>query len=135
MIVVKIGGAQGVGIENVCVDIAQLVSQGRPVVVVHGGSAETNAISEKLGHPPRFVTHISGFTSRYTDRRTLEIFAMATRGLINTLIVEQLQKQGVNSIGLSGLDGRLMKARRKDAIRIVEKGGIHAGGSAIGKFL
>jgi acetylglutamate/LysW-gamma-L-alpha-aminoadipate kinase len=122
MLVVKIGGSQGVGLDAVCRDVADLVKQGQAVIVVHGGSSETNDISEKLGHPPRFVTNTAGFTSRYTDRTTLEIFAMVTNGRINTLLVESLQKAGVNAIGLSGLDGRLMVARRKDAIRIVENG-------------
>lgn len=122
MIVVKIGGAQGVGLDAVCKDIAALVKQGTPVIVVHGGSAETNVISEQLGHPPKFVTNTQGFTSRYTDRTTLEIFAMVTNGKINTLLVESLQKNGVNAFGISGLDGRLMVAKRKDAIRIVENG-------------
>lgn len=122
MIVVKIGGSQGVALDYVCSDVAALVKQGTPVILVHGGSAETNAISEQLGHPPRFVTNIQGFTSRYTDRQTLEIFAMVTNGKINTLLVESLQKLGVNAFGLSGLDGKLMVAKRKDAIRIVENG-------------
>jgi len=47
---------------------------------------------------------------------------MVTNGRINTLLVERLQKNGVNAIGLSGLDARLMLAKRKDAIRIVENG-------------
>jgi [amino group carrier protein]-L-2-aminoadipate 6-kinase len=122
MIVVKIGGSQGVALDAVCMDIAAFAQQGQPVIVVHGGSAETNEISEKLGHPARFVTGTTGFTSRYTDRTTLEIFAMVTNGRINTLLVERLQKAGVNAFGLSGLDGRLMVAHRKDAIRIVENG-------------
>jgi [amino group carrier protein]-L-2-aminoadipate 6-kinase len=122
MLVVKIGGSQGVGLDAVCQDIAELVRQGKKVIVVHGGSAETNEISEKLGFPPRFVTNQTGFTSRYTDRNTLEIFAMVTNGRINTLLVERLQKAGVNAIGLSGLDAKLMIAKRKDAIRIVENG-------------
>jgi acetylglutamate/LysW-gamma-L-alpha-aminoadipate kinase len=122
VIVVKIGGSNGVELDPICQDIATLVGDGQQVVVVHGGSAETNEISEKLGYPPRFVTSPSGFTSRYTDRQSLEIFAMVTSGRINTLLVEQLQKSGVNAFGLSGVDGRLMLARRKDAIRIVEDG-------------
>ena len=92
------------------------------VILVHGGSDETNQISTQLGHPPRFVTSTSGFTSRYTDRETLEIFAMVTAGKINTLLVERMQRFGVNACGLTGLDGRLMVAKRKDAIRIVENG-------------
>ena len=122
MIVVKIGGSQGVALDHVCTDVADLVKQGQAVIVVHGGSAETNVISEQLGHPPRFVTNVQGFTSRYTDRQTLEIFAMVTNGKINTMLVETLQKAGVNAFGLSGLDGRMMVAKRKDAIRIVENG-------------
>jgi [amino group carrier protein]-L-2-aminoadipate 6-kinase len=122
MIVVKIGGAEGVGIDAVCDDIAELISTNQPVVVVHGGSSETNDISKKLGVPPRFVTTQSGFSSRYTDRTTLEIFAMVTNGRINTLLVEKLQQRGVNAFGLSGLDGKLMVAKRKESIRIVENG-------------
>jgi len=122
MIVIKIGGTNGVNLDAVCADIAAHVKAGQSLVVVHGGSGETNAISEQLGHPPRFVTAVSGFISRYTDRATLEIFAMVTAGKINTLLVERLQKLDVNAFGLSGVDGRLMLAKRKEAIRIVENG-------------
>jgi [amino group carrier protein]-L-2-aminoadipate 6-kinase len=122
MIVVKIGGAQGINLEAICADLSLLVKEGQQVVLVHGGSSETNEISTQLGHPPRFLTSVSGFTSRYTDRTTLEIFTMDTSGKINTMIVESLQKHGVNAFGLSGVDGRLMIARRKDAIRILENG-------------
>ncbi len=120
MIVVKIGGTNGVNFDAVVADVAGHVRAGQALVVVHGGSGETNAISEQLGHPPQFVTSPSGFTSRYTDRATLEIFAMVTTGKINTLIVERLQQLGVNALGLSGVDGRLMVARRKEAIRIID---------------
>lgn len=122
MIVVKIGGSQGVNLDAVCLDAAGLIQQGQKIILVHGGSAETNEISEQLGHPPRFVTTATGFTSRYTDRTTLEIFAMVTSGKINTLLVERMQRFGVNALGLSGIDGRLMVAQRKDAIRIIENG-------------
>jgi len=119
-IVIKIGGTSGVNFSAVTADVASLVKEEQRIVVVHGGSGETNAISEQLGHPPQFVTSPSGFTSRYTDRTTLEIFAMVTSGKINSLIVERLQSLGVNALGLSGLDGRLMEARRKEAIRIID---------------
>ena len=122
MIVVKIGGASGINLDAVCTDVAGLVSQGQEVLIAHGGSAETNEISTQLGYPPHMVTSVSGFTSRYTDRTTMEIFAMVTSGKINSLVVERLQQAGVNAFGLSGLDGRVMVAKRKDAIRIVENG-------------
>jgi acetylglutamate/LysW-gamma-L-alpha-aminoadipate kinase len=122
MIVVKAGGSAGLDTEAVCADIAELVKEGEQVVLVHGGSHETNTISEKLGHPPRMVTSASGYASRYTDRETLEIYAMVTGGRINKLLVERLQQLSANAIGLSGLDGRLLEGKRKSALRIVEDG-------------
>jgi acetylglutamate/LysW-gamma-L-alpha-aminoadipate kinase len=122
MIVVKTGGGEGLDFEAVCADIAELVAQGEQMVLVHGGSYETNVISERLGHPPRFVTSVSGYSSRYTDRETLEIFTMVVAGRINKLLVERLQKLGINGIGLSGLDGRLLEGKRKSVLHIVEDG-------------
>ncbi|WP_236690022.1 [LysW]-aminoadipate kinase [Thermanaerothrix daxensis] len=121
-LVVKLGGTEGVDFAAICQDVLALQREGWQMVLVHGGSAEANALGEALGHPPRFVTSPSGFTSRYTDRKTLEIFAAAVNGRVNTLLVEQLQALGINALGLCGLDGRLMVARRKDAIRIIENG-------------
>jgi acetylglutamate/LysW-gamma-L-alpha-aminoadipate kinase len=122
MIVVKAGGSSGLDMSAICLDAAALVAEGEQVILVHGGSNETNVISEQLGHPPRFVTSISGHVSRFTDRETLEIFAMVTAGRVNKLLVEQLQRLGINAFGLSGLDGRLLQAKRKSALRIVENG-------------
>lgn len=122
MIVVKAGGNGKLDMAAVCADMTELDHQGEQVVLVHGGSHETNVISERLGHPPRFVTSVSGHVSRYTDRDTLEIFTMVTAGRINKLLVEQLQQMGTNAIGLSGLDGQLLKGKRKSALRIVENG-------------
>jgi acetylglutamate/LysW-gamma-L-alpha-aminoadipate kinase len=121
-IVVKLGGTEGVDFTAICRDAIGLLEQAHQIVLVHGGSAEANALGEAVDYPPRFVTSPSGFSSRYTDRRTLEIFAMAVNGKVNTLLVEQLQRLGVNAIGLSGVDGRLMQAKRKSAIRIIENG-------------
>ena len=120
--VVKLGGTEGVDFTAICKDAAKLLAQGQKLVLVHGGSAEANTLGEALGHPPRFITSPSGFSSRYTDRRTLEIFAMAVNGKVNTLLVEQLQALGVNAVGLSGVDGRLLLARRKETVQSVEEG-------------
>ncbi len=122
MIVIKIGGSEGTDFGAICADVAAQIAGGEKFVVVHGGSNETNQLSEALGHPPRFVTSVSGQPSRYTDRRTLEMFIMAVAGKVNTLLVEALQRNGVNAIGLTGLDGRLLEAKRKDTIKIVEDG-------------
>ncbi len=122
MLIVKAGGGKGLDMAAVCADVAEVAATGEPVVLVHGGSHETNVISERLGHPPRFVTSVSGHASRYTDRRTLEIFAMVTAGRINKRLVASLQQQGVNAVGLSGVDGRLLEGQRKAVLRIVENG-------------
>ncbi|OGO05108.1 MAG: acetylglutamate kinase [Chloroflexi bacterium RBG_13_56_8] len=122
MIVVKVGGSEGIDLDAVCQDIAALYKEGERLVLVHGGSHRTNVVAEQLGHPPQFVTSVSGFTSRRTDRETLTIFEMVYCGEVNKSIVEKLQAEGVNAVGLSGLDGRLLEGKRKAAIRIVEKG-------------
>jgi len=122
MLVIKAGGSEGISLEAVCADVAELVHEGQQLVLVHGGSNETNIIAEKLGHPPRFVTSVSGYQSRRTDRETLAIFEMVYCGKINKSIVEQLQALGVNAVGLSGLDGRLLEGPRKRSLRIVEGG-------------
>jgi len=121
-IVVKIGGSAGIDLDTVCADVAALTKEGKQLVLMHGAGNEANVLGEKLGHPAKHVTSPQGYTSRYTDRATLEIFVMAACGKINTFLVERLQKLGVNAIGLSGVDGRLLEGARKDAIRIVENG-------------
>ncbi len=121
-IVVKLGGTEGVDFSAICRDAASLLAQGRKLVLVHGGSSEANQLGEALGYPPRFITSPSGYTSRYTDRRTLEIFMMAVNGKVNSLLVEQLQALGINALGLSGVDGRLMSATRKATVQSVEDG-------------
>ena len=122
IVVVKLGGTVGVDFSAICQDAAGLLKQGEKLVFVHGGSSEANALGEALGAPPKMVTSPSGYTSRYTDRKTLEIFLMAVNGKVNSLLTEQLQMLGVNALGLSGLDGKLMQAVRKDSIQSIENG-------------
>lgn len=121
MIVIKIGGAEGIGPELACDDIAALVASGRRAVVVHGGSHETNTLSARLGIEPRFITSPSGHTSRYTDAAAIDVFQMACRRL-NSRIVRMLRERGVDAAGLSGVDGGLWTGKRKAAIRAVEDG-------------
>jgi acetylglutamate/LysW-gamma-L-alpha-aminoadipate kinase len=122
MIVVKVGGGKGIPLDTVCQDVSELVEAGQRLLLVHGGSHETNVLSAALGKPPRFVTSISGVESRYTDRDTLEIFSMAYVGKMNKLFVERLQQLGINAVGLCGADGRIMEGERKAAIKVIEHG-------------
>ncbi len=122
MIIVKVGGSEGIDYDAVCDDVAQLLADGQQLILIHGGSNLTNQVAEALGHPPQFVTSPSGYTSRLTDKRTIEIFEMVYCGQMNKGIVERLQARGVNAIGLSGMDGRIWEGPRKNAIRAVENG-------------
>ena len=121
MLVIKLGGSGGTSVATPAIirEIAQWVANGQRVVILHGGSALTNALSEQLGHPVRMITSPSGMVSRYTDGETLRIYAMAVAGQLNTELVAQLQQQKVNALGLAGVDGRLLVARRKAALRSV----------------
>ena len=118
MIVVKVGGGKDLNIDAVVADIAALRAGGTDLLLVHGGAETTNEVAAALGHPPQFVTSESGFVSRRTDRRTLEIFEMVYCGQLNKMWVEKLQRAGVNAVGLSGLDGRIFEGKRKDTLRV-----------------
>lgn len=122
MLVVKLGGGAGNELEGTLRDLAALWAAGTQWVLVHGGSARTNEVATALGHPPQFVTSESGFESRRTDRQTLKIFEMVYCGEVNTGIVEVLQAAGINALGLSGVDGRLLEGTRKKAIRVMHNG-------------
>ncbi|TME65398.1 MAG: [LysW]-aminoadipate kinase, partial [Chloroflexi bacterium] len=104
--VIKAGGSAGVDRDAVA-DLVADVARSDEIVLVHGASAETNKLAEALGHAQETITSPSGHSSRRTDRRTLEIFAMAALGVENFLYVEKLQQRGIDAIGLSGLSGRL----------------------------
>ena len=85
MLVVKIGGGDGLDYDLICDDVAALTAQGQQLVVVHGGSHLTNQVAEQLGHPPQFVTSVSGYASKglYYIR-----FGNSKKYLIRKLILE-----------------------------------------------
>ena len=60
IIVVKLGGTEGVDFSAICQDAKELLDAGRKLVFVHGGSAEANSLGEALGTPPKFITSPSG---------------------------------------------------------------------------
>lgn len=121
MLVVKVGGGEGNALPPVLDELADLHGE-RRWVLVHGGSARLDEVSERLGHPPEFVTSTAGFTSRRTDRRTAELMAMVYAGDVNSRVVEGLQRRGVPAVGLSGLDGGLLEGTRKEVLRVRRDG-------------
>ncbi len=118
MFVVKIGGSDAIDYEAFLEDLAGHENW----ILLHGGSHELDRISEELGHPPRFVESVSGYTSRYTDEETVDLINMVYPGKMNKFIVEKLQQIGVNAFGFSGLDGRVLECKRKSSLKIKKDG-------------
>jgi len=124
LIVVKVGGSilQEVPSEIVS-DIKKVLSEGNKLVLVHGGGKGVTSVASKLGKEQKFVYSPTGFRSRYTDKETMEIFTMVMAGKINKKLVSALQKQEIPIVGLSGLDGYLLRAERKKRLIIVNEKG------------
>ncbi|WP_435098604.1 acetylglutamate/acetylaminoadipate kinase [Halarchaeum sp. P4] len=120
--VVKIGGAKAVDPEGALADVAALTEEGEDVVVVHGGSTAVDEALEAMDIDPEYVETPGGVVGRFTDEETMDVFKMAMPGLVNTDLVTGLQNQGVDAVGLSGVDGGLLTGPRKSAVRVVEDG-------------
>ncbi|MDS0278943.1 acetylglutamate/acetylaminoadipate kinase [Halomicroarcula sp. S1AR25-4] len=120
-VVIKVGGARAVDPAGALADVASLVEQGEQVVVVHGGSTKVDETLERLGIDPEYVETPSGVVGRFTDETTMEVFEMAF-GHLNTRLVAGLQSEGVDAVGLNGVDGKLLYGPRKSAVRVVEDG-------------
>src|SRR4030043_2008270 len=124
LIVVKMGGSilkEGAS-STLVADLKALVAEHK-LVLVHGGGAEVTETAAKLGKQQQFIVSPEGFRSRYTDRETIEIYTMVMAGKINKQIVLALQSQGIPAVGLSGLDGALLKAERKKKLVAVDERG------------
>ena len=78
LLVVKIGGGEGLDMERCLDDLAQLAAE-RPVIVVHGVSAAMNALCDERGIEVRTITSPTGHTSRYTDPTTRDVFVEAAQ--------------------------------------------------------
>jgi len=120
-VVVKVGGARAVDPEGALADVASLVADGERVVVVHGGSTKVDETLERLGIEPEYVETPGGVVGRFTDEATMEVFEMVF-GHLNTRLVADLQSEGVDAVGLNGVDGTLLYGPRKSAVRVVEDG-------------
>jgi len=134
-VVVKIGGARAVDPAGALADIESLV-KGDPgeradpeggtgphdVVVTHGGSTAVDDTLERLGIEPEYVETPGGVVGRFTDEETMDVFKMVMPGLLNTDLVASLQSRGVDAVGLSGVDGKLLYGPRKSAVRVLEDG-------------
>jgi acetylglutamate kinase len=107
-VVVKIGGSihgDGTALE----DVVTLARLGVKPVVVHGGGPMISEWQGKMGLEPKFVDG-----RRYTDEVTLDLARMVLIGKANSDLVAHLVSLGGRAVGLSGIDGGLIRAKLRD---------------------
>ncbi|MDR1972889.1 MAG: acetylglutamate kinase [Treponema sp.] len=109
-IVVKYGGASMINETlkaQVIQDIVLMNYVGIRVVLVHGGGPEIEALLKRIGKESRFVQGL-----RYTDEETMEVVQMVLCGKVNKDITALIGKAGARAVGICGIDGSTLKARR-----------------------
>src|SRR5215471_15990873 len=86
------------------------------LAVVHGGGKQLTTTAERLGIEQRIVNG-----RRVTDSETLEVAKMVFAGQINMDILSALRRSGCETVGLSGLDGGIIRARRREIQRVLNQ--------------
>jgi acetylglutamate kinase len=117
--VLKLGGrplSDPEVLDSLAFDLAMLVREGVRLVIVHGGGPQLSELSGRLGLETRKVNG-----RRVTDQETLRLAKMVFSGEISTDIVAALRRHGVAGIGLSGVDGNLIDARRRSPVEVLDR--------------
>lgn len=83
------------------------------VVLVHGGGTQSTELVRALGGEARFVEG-----RRVTDAKSLEVAAMVLNGSVNTRLLALCRGVGVPAVGVSGVDGGLILARKRPPVRV-----------------
>lgn len=112
IIVVKYGGNAMINDklkEAVMHDLVLLTTVGIKVVLVHGGGPEINKTLDKMNIESEFVDGL-----RVTDKETASVVQMVLAGKVNKDLVCQIGNLGGNAIGLSGMDGNMIKCKPLD---------------------
>ena len=112
VVVVKYGGNAMISEhlkQQVMEDVVLLHLIGVKIVLVHGGGPEITDTLKKLGKETKFYNGL-----RVTDKETAEVVQMVLAGKINKGLVNLLESKGGKAIGLSGVDGQMIKAEMKD---------------------
>ena len=117
MYIIKVGGGAKINLEGIAADLAKIEG---PFMVVLGANALRDQIALQLGLPKIELTSVSGYTSVYSNEDAIDIIMMSYAGLRNRRFVELCQRQGINALGLTGLDGRVVKGVRNRGIRVRE---------------
>lgn len=111
-VVVKYGGNAMINKalkESVMHDIVLLTTIGIKVVLVHGGGPEISKTLEKMNIKSEFIGGL-----RVTDKDTADVVQMVLAGKVNKDLVCQIGNLGGHAIGLSGMDGNMIKCRPLD---------------------
>lgn len=112
IIVVKYGGNAMINDElkeAVMHDLVLLTTVGIKVVLVHGGGPAINKTLERMQIESEFVDGL-----RVTDKDTVDVVQMVLAGKVNKDLVCQIGNLGGHAIGLSGMDGNMIKCRPLD---------------------
>lgn len=88
-------------------DITLMKTVGINPVIVHGGGPQIGELLEKIGKSSEFVNGM-----RVTDAETMDVVEMVLGGLVNKEIVNLIHQHGGNAVGLTGKDGKLIRARK-----------------------
>ena len=115
MIIIKIGGGRDVNLKGVVQDLAILTER---FIIVHGANTVRDEIAAKMGFPTQTVTSVSGYASVLSDEKAIDAIMMGYAGIQNKRLVELCQQGGINAVGLSGLDGKLVQGARNKGIRV-----------------
>ena len=119
MMLIKIGGGEQINLDATIADLATLE---QPFIIVHGANVLRDQLAQQLGIEKTVLTSVSGYSSVFSDQAALDVIMMSYSGLRNKQIVELCQRSGINAVGLSGLDGRLVQGERNKGIRVRENG-------------
>ena len=119
MIIVKIGGGDGINIPGIIKDLAGLTET---FIIVHGANALRDKLAEDLGQPKQVLTSVKGYASVYSDEKLLDVMMMAYAGVRNKRIIELCHQHGINAVGFTGLDGRMIQGKRNKGIRVYQGG-------------
>ena len=113
-IVVKYGGNAMVNEElkhEVMRDLVLLTTVGINVVLVHGGGPEINKTLSRMNIESKFEGGL-----RVTDKETAEVVQMVLAGKVNKELVCRITNLGGHALGLSGMDGGMLKCKAADDI-------------------
>lgn len=119
MIIVKIGGGKDINIEGVIKDLGNIKEK---FIIIHGANYLRDELLKKLGMSKRTITSVSGYPSVFSDEEAIDVMMMAYAGLRNKRIVELCQQHGINAVGLSGLDGKVIQGKRNSGIKYKDNG-------------